>query len=82
MGDVLDDLVVAAGGLRERVACDAAAGVHGRAFQAHAFHLAFLCLRELSGDDNEAQVDHEERTDLQHTTTTPHYPHSQHFIEK
>ena len=32
----------------------------------HAIRLASLGLRELRGDDDQAEVDHEERTDLPH----------------
>lgn len=65
MSDVFDDLGVAGG--RLRVVCAAGQGRGGRvagALLPHSFHFPFLRLRELCGDDDQAQVDHEEGADL------------------
>lgn len=65
MSDVFDDLRVASG--RLRVVCAAGQGRGGGVsgpLLPHSFHFPFLRLRELGGDDDQAQVDHEERTDL------------------
>ena len=80
--EVADQLDVAAGDV------EAAAAARDRAVRArtvlllralsalgqHPLRLAPLRLRELSGDDDETEVDHEERADLQHIHTRRRLP--------
>jgi len=63
--DVAENLVVAAARLVAGAARQRGAGTVALALGPHALRLALLRLRELSGDDDEAKVDHEERTDLE-----------------
>ena len=81
MRDVLDDLRVAA--VRRVVVTGAALRAAGppatspsTPFGGHALRLAALRLGELRGDHDQAQVEHEERTDLnkwsQHFDERPH----------
>lgn len=63
MADVAKHLLVA----RARLAITGERGVVGhvaRSLLPHQSVLPLLCLRELGGDDHEAQVDHEERAHL------------------
>lgn len=67
MGYVFDNLRVARGrlwvvGAARQRRCWRISGT----LLAHSLHLALLRLRELGGDDDQAQVDHEERANLQH----------------
>lgn len=66
MGYVFDYLGIARGRLRvvgaaRQRRCGRIAGP----FLPHALHLTLLRLRELGGNDDQAQVDHEERANLQ-----------------
>lgn len=66
MGNVLDNLRIAAG--RLRVVC--AGRQRGRGGEAgpllaHSLHFALLRLGELGCDDDETQVDHKKRSNLQ-----------------
>lgn len=65
MSDVFYDLCIAAGGLRV-VGARRQGGGGGEPgpFLSHSLHFAFLCLRELRGDNHETEVDHEERPNL------------------
>jgi len=75
VSDVLDDLDVAAVG---RIVLGRAAGLRAAGpppastpspFGSHALRLTAFRLGELSCDYDEAQVEHEERTDLNHKTS-------------
>lgn len=61
MGDVFDDLGIACRRLRVvRAARQRRGGCVACSLLSHALHFTFLCLRELRGNDDQAQVDHEE----------------------
>ena len=62
--DQLDDLPVAVGRLAVGQAREGGRGLEPGPLCFHLGRLAPLRLRELGGDDDQAQVDHEERTDL------------------
>lgn len=59
-----DHLPIAVGSLRVGEGGEGGGGVEAGALRLHLGRLAALRLRELRGDDHEAQVDHEERSDL------------------
>ena len=63
MRNVFDQFVVAAARLAD--AHERAARVETLSLEHHALRLALLCLRELGGDDDQTEVDHEERADLE-----------------
>lgn len=67
---VLDDLSIAAGGLR--VVCTGSqrrGRSEARPLLSHSFHFPFLRLCELRRNDNQTQIDHEERSDLMERRT-------------
>lgn len=65
MSNVFNDLCIAAGWLRVIGAgSQRGRGCEPCSFLSHSFHFAFLCLRELSCNNNETEVDHEKRSDL------------------
>ena len=66
MGDVLNDFRVAARGLAViGRRGQGTAALEPRAFQTHPFHLPLLRFGELGRDNDQAEVYHEKRTDLQ-----------------
>ena len=65
VSDELDDLSVAVGRLRVGEAGQGGGGPETGPLRLHFGSLAPLRLAELSGDDDQAQVDHEERTNLE-----------------
>ena len=64
VGNVPDNLAVAGRCLRCRHAGQCRRRLVASALLAHALHLALLGFGELRRDHHQAQVDHEERTDL------------------
>lgn len=65
MRNVLDDFGVTTGrfavvGRRSQ----SATALETRPFQSHSFHFAFFCFGELGGYYDQAEIDHEKRTDL------------------
>lgn len=61
MRDVFDNFRIARGRLRVvGAARQRRGGCVACSLLSHAFHFAFLCLRKLGGNDDQAQVDHEE----------------------
>ena len=71
MSNVLDELVVAAPGLAHTD--EGARGVDPLPLEEHALRLALLRLGELSGDDDQAEVDHEEGSDLRYSVVQWQY---------